>query len=106
MDLSRGAPALGWALAGIVLALAPVPSGAADDPDATAMFRASADHAGVYAAAPGHAFGGIRWTFATGGSVRSWPTLLAGVVYVGSTDGSLYALGEANGQLRWRYDAG
>lgn len=106
MDRRRATPALGWALAGIVLTLAPVPAGAADDPGAATMFRISADHAGTYAAAPGHAFGGIRWTFATRGSVRSSPTLLAGIVYAGSTDGSLYALDEADGRLRWRYDAG
>lgn len=91
----------------MLLAVAVPPAGPAVGQSApSATFRGSADHAGVYAPPPGHAFGGIRWSFATGGSVRSSPAVAGAVVYVGSTDGGLYALDERDGRLRWRYDAG
>ncbi|HEX3468983.1 MAG TPA: PQQ-binding-like beta-propeller repeat protein [Candidatus Elarobacter sp.] len=99
--------AAGSAAALLLLALGVPPAApAAGEPDATATFRGSAGHAGVYAPPPGHAFGGIRWSFVTGGSVRSSPAIAGGLVYAGSTDGGLYALDERDGRLRWRYDAG
>jgi len=75
-------------------------------PDGIAMFRGTPDHAGTYAAPPGHEFGGVRWTFATNGAVRSSPEILGGVVYVGSSDGYLYALDERTGRMRWRCAGG
>jgi len=46
--------------------------------------------------------GTIRWTFATGGPVRTTPLVAAdGSVYFGSFDGSFYAL-DASGAERWR----
>jgi outer membrane protein assembly factor BamB len=33
-----------------------------------------------------------KWTFPTGGAVRTAPTVANGVLYVGSNDGSVYAL--------------
>jgi outer membrane protein assembly factor BamB len=87
-----------------IMAAFGVPVGAA--PEGVAMFRGTADHSGTYAAPPGHEFGGVRWTFATGGAVRSSPAILGGVVYIGSTDGYLYALDERTGRLRWRYAGG
>ena len=71
-----------------------------------AMFRGTADHVGTYAAPPGHELGGVRWTFATNGAVRSSPAILGGVVYIGSSDGYLYALDERTGRMRWRFAAG
>jgi PGF-pre-PGF domain-containing protein len=40
-----------------------------------------------------------RWTVATGGSVRSSPTVVDGTVYVGSTDGNLRAIDTATGDV-------
>jgi hypothetical protein len=48
--------------------------------------------------------GSARWTFRTGGRVRSSPAISNGVVYVGSYDGSLYAIDFKSGKLIWRYD--
>ena len=45
-----------------------------------------------------------RWTFRTGGRIRSSPAINGGVVYVGSYDGSVYALNVRTGALVWRYD--
>lgn len=69
------------------------------------MFRGGVTHAGVYPAASG-SYGGVAWRTETGGPVRSSPVITAGVVYVGSSDGNLYALDAGRGAIRWRYDAG
>ena len=106
MKRSKHSPLSRWVVVGVVLAGTLAAADESGGSPGTAMFRGTADHAGVYSASPGHAYGGIRWTFATGGSVRSSPAILDGTVYVGSTDGSPYALAEADGRLRWRYDAG
>ncbi|MGK5532741.1 outer membrane protein assembly factor BamB family protein [Streptomyces sp. URMC 129] len=44
-----------------------------------------------------------RWAFATGDAVVSSPAVADGTVYVGSLDGSLYALDAASGARRWAY---
>jgi outer membrane protein assembly factor BamB len=46
------------------------------------------------------------WTFKTGGAVRSSPAISQGGVYIGSNDGYLYALGEADGKLIWKKNLG
>ena len=71
----------------------------------SAMFRGGALHSGAYPAAKG-SYGGIAWRWQTGGPVRSSPVVMQGTVYVGSTDGKVYALDAARGSLRWQYDAG
>lgn len=45
------------------------------------------------------------WAFETGGAVLSSPTVVNGVVYVGSEDKHLYAIDGASGQLKWKYEA-
>ena len=47
--------------------------------------------------------GDLLWRYETGGGVSSSPTLTGGVVYVGSSDGYLYALDAACGDLLWKY---
>jgi outer membrane protein assembly factor BamB len=51
-------------------------------------------------------FGGVAWRFETGSAVRSSPALHYGTLFVGSTDGVLYALKAESGTLAWKYDAG
>lgn len=46
------------------------------------------------------------WTFETGGTVRSSPAVVDGTVYIGSDDGSLYAIDAATGELRWTFETG
>lgn len=101
-SFSRGLPCATVGLS-ILVAFA-APAGSA--PGGAAMFRGTPDRAGTYAAPPGHELGGVRWTFATRGAVRSSPAILGGVVYVGSSDGYLYALDERTGRMRWRYASG
>ncbi|WSA45394.1 serine/threonine-protein kinase [Streptomyces sp. NBC_01803] len=53
---------------------------------------------------PGNAEPGERrWAFATGDAVVSSPAVVNGTVYVGSLDGSLYALNAGNGERRWAF---
>lgn len=70
-----------------------------------AMFRGDPAHTGVHATrGPAH-YGGLLWRFQTGGPVRSTPAVAGGTVYVGSSDGRLYALERATGSERWHFDA-
>jgi outer membrane protein assembly factor BamB len=48
----------------------------------------------------------LRWSFQAKDSIESSAAILAGVVYVGSMDGSLYAVDLSTGKLRWRYSTG
>ena len=48
----------------------------------------------------------MRWRIETNAKVESSPVALDGIVYVGSTDGRLFALNAANGHVRWAYDTG
>lgn len=45
----------------------------------------------------------LRWSFQAKDSIESSAAILAGVVYVGSMDSSLYAVDLATGKQRWRY---
>ena len=63
------------------------------------MFRANPEHTGVYDTGgiePGNA---ELWRFLTGGWVYSSPTVANGVVYVGSEDKNLYAVGVNSSSL-------
>jgi outer membrane protein assembly factor BamB len=42
------------------------------------------------------------WAFKTGGGVAASPTVVGGIVYVGSWDGYEYALDAATGVLKWK----
>ena len=51
--------------------------------------------------------GVVQWVFATGGSVRSTPTIAANnPVYFGSQDNNVYAVNGATGLLVWNYTTG
>lgn len=77
------------------------------DPDgAVAMFRGDAARLGRYDAPPIRQFGGLQWRFVTEGPVRSTPVVAGGTVYVGSSDGHLYAIDLDKGDGMWSFDAG
>ncbi|MGH7628078.1 MAG: PQQ-binding-like beta-propeller repeat protein, partial [Gemmatimonadales bacterium] len=71
-----------------------------------AMFRGGPAHLGVYPVAGVPRLGGVAWRTMTNGTVRSSPAVTRDRVYVGSSDGSLYALDRATGAVRWKHDAG
>jgi outer membrane protein assembly factor BamB len=69
------------------------------------MFRGDAAHHGVYAGG-GATIQGLQWRVATHGDVVSSPVVSGGTVYVGSGDGTLYAIDLASGRVAWTFDAG
>ena len=70
----------------------------------TAMFRNGPEHLGVYDG-PAPTLQTLAWKFKTGGRVISSPLVVGDAVYVGSTDGSLYAINRADGTPRWKFDS-
>lgn len=69
------------------------------------LFRGNLQHTGIYDAAGVAQFSGVKWKFHTGGSVVSSPAVADGTIYVGSTDGNLYALALDSGAAKWKFDA-
>ena len=47
--------------------------------------------------------GSRKWSFKADGPVTSSPTVVNGIVYFGSVDGTLYALNAASGQQKWSF---
>jgi outer membrane protein assembly factor BamB len=45
----------------------------------------------------------LAWKFTTNGAVISSPTVADGIVYVGSVDKNIYAIGALNGSLIWKF---
>jgi outer membrane protein assembly factor BamB len=70
----------------------------------TAMFRNGPDHLGVYDG-PAPTLQTLAWKFKTTGRVISSPLVVGDVVYVGSTDGSLYAVNRGDGTQKWKFDS-
>lgn len=48
----------------------------------------------------------LLWHFKTGGSLQASPVIANGTLYIGSTDGKLYALDAKQWGVRWVFDAG
>ncbi|HSA55155.1 MAG TPA: PQQ-binding-like beta-propeller repeat protein, partial [Gemmatimonadaceae bacterium] len=70
------------------------------------QFRGDAAHSGVYASAGPATFGGLQWRVQTDGPVRGSPTVSGSTVYVGSSDGTVYAIDVASGDVKWRRGVG
>ncbi|NBX47131.1 MAG: Pyrrolo-quinoline quinone, partial [Chloroflexi bacterium] len=47
-----------------------------------------------------------KWSFKTDGPVEATPLVLGSRVYVGSSDGNLYALDRETGEKAWTYSTG
>jgi eukaryotic-like serine/threonine-protein kinase len=76
------------------------PAGAAEP--STAMFRADAAHLGVYdSSAP--TLRSVRWRFHVNASLISSPAVADGMVYVGSSDGKIYAIKRSDGTSVWHF---
>ncbi len=67
-----------------------------------AMFRGGPTHEGVYPS-PAPTLASLVWKFKTEGRVLSSPAVSGGRVYVGSSDGRLYAIDRLTGAERWRF---
>jgi outer membrane protein assembly factor BamB len=70
------------------------------------MFRGNPQLTGVYATRPVYSADGVRFTFNTGGPIRSTPAVVDGVLYFGSADRNLYAVDAKSGNERWRFETG
>jgi outer membrane protein assembly factor BamB len=68
------------------------------------MFRGGPTHLGVYDS-PAPTLRDLAWKFHTGGRVLSSPAVQGDRVYVGSSDGKLYAIDRATGSERWQFAA-
>jgi eukaryotic-like serine/threonine-protein kinase len=71
---------------------------------AQATFHGGNDRTGTYGSPGPRQLHGVRWVFKTGGPVISSPAVTGGVLYVGSSDGGLYAIDEGTGKERWKFD--
>jgi outer membrane protein assembly factor BamB len=71
-----------------------------------AMFRGDPQHSGVYAAAGVTTFSRVKWKFHAGGYVISSPAVAGSTIYVGSTNGSFYAVDLESGTQKWKFEAG
>jgi len=67
------------------------------------MFRGSPQHSGVYEGDGPTTFTKVKWKFHTAGMVIGSPVVVHAVVYVGSTDGNLYAIDSESGKLQWKF---
>ena len=70
------------------------------------MFRRDLSHTGNAGTDGTLPEGTLKWTFTTGGPVRSSPAVVDGTVYFGSVDGNIYALDAVTGEQRWAYKTG
>jgi outer membrane protein assembly factor BamB len=69
------------------------------------MFRNNPAHTGVYAGRAILSEPKLKWKYRTSGEIIASPTVDRGTVFVGSTDGFLYAIDAQSGSLRWKYKA-
>ncbi len=67
-------------------------------------FRGNPQHSGVYDTTGVVQLSGVKWKFHTGGEVTSSPAVVGGTVFVGSTDGNLYAIDRESGAKKWNFD--
>jgi len=65
------------------------------------MWRADPMHSSTAQAGPSNFT--VAWKFATNGSVISSPSVADGIVYFGSQDKNIYAIGAWSGNLIWKF---
>jgi outer membrane protein assembly factor BamB len=65
------------------------------------MWRADPTHSSTAPTGPTNLT--LSWKYTTGGAVISSPTVADGILYVGSQDKNIYALGAWSGNLIWKF---
>jgi outer membrane protein assembly factor BamB len=70
---------------------------------AQATFHGDAARTGVYPTPGPLQLTGTKWTFKTDGPIIGSPAVANGVVYIGSTDGNLYAVDQETGKQKWKF---
>ncbi|HNS83537.1 MAG TPA: PQQ-binding-like beta-propeller repeat protein, partial [Methanolinea sp.] len=94
-----------FTIAGLFILLLVVSGYAAADGEAW-KFRSDLSNSGVYDDGGMRPDGMTVWNYTTENEVYSSPTVVDGVVYIGSDDHSLYAFNAVTGDLIWSYMAG
>ncbi len=69
------------------------------------MFHHDPSHSG-YTQARAPSTNSLLWRTLTGGAVYSSPSIVDGIVYIGSSDANLYAFDESSGQVLWVWRTG
>jgi outer membrane protein assembly factor BamB len=69
---------------------------------AQTTFHGNNARTGVYDSPGPKQLNDVKWTFKTGGPIVSSPAIADGVVYIGSSDGGLYAVDQETGQQKWK----
>ncbi|MBI4296154.1 MAG: PQQ-binding-like beta-propeller repeat protein [Chloroflexi bacterium] len=75
-------------------------------PGTWAMFRHDLSGSGNAKMESALTQGAVKWVLPTGGPIRSSPAVASGIIYVGSSDGNLYASDAVTGALRWKFQTG
>ena len=70
------------------------------------MFRGNLAHTGVYQSEAPRTLDVVKWKFNAGAYLISSPAVVGDLVYIGSTDGRLYALDRESGAKRWALKTG
>ncbi len=70
------------------------------------MFRGNPQLTGVYDAKAVYKLDMVKFTFKTGGPIRSTPAVMDGMLYFGSGDGNFYAIDSKTGKERWHFTTG
>ena len=71
---------------------------------AQSTFHGNNARTGIYDSPGPTKLSGVKWTFKTNAPIVSSPAISGGVVFIGSLDGSLYALDQETGQQKWKTD--
>jgi len=74
-----------------------------EDSGKAAMAGGNLRRTGFYPSASIRECKGVKWKFASKSGIDSSPVVSNGTVYVGSLDGSLYALEIESGELKWQF---
>src|SRR3982751_7051999 len=69
---------------------------------AQTTFHGNLARTGAFESAGPKQLHGIKWEFKTKGAIIGSPAIANGIVYIGSTDGSMYAVDQATGQQKWK----
>lgn len=69
----------------------------------TTMFRGGPEHLGTYASSGEPSIGTVAWKFKANGKLISSPAVTRSTVYIGSSDGNMYAVNRGDGSLRWKF---
>jgi outer membrane protein assembly factor BamB len=67
-------------------------------------FRSDLNNSGVYNDGGRRPAPTLLWTYTTGATVSSSPSIVDGTVYIGSLDRNLYALDATTGAFLWKYE--